>query len=948
MGSIVLPPRAPTHNRKHSFNLTNKGILSLSTKNTANVALPTGKREVPIPPPLPPRRNTVNKPPLKLHSVTLSGGMESRYNRPSSPRNRYVNPARSSTGTFGDPYHDSLYYGGRTNTSPRSSGDRFGSSYQPHATVYTPSSSSGSRTSALKYDSYSGRPRRNTLNDDERTGRPNLREILPLPPTSSIPIRSPAFQHNFHHNRPSSPLASSFDSRGDTYIHGPTRHEHKRIYSVDDNSHKARLVAEREVIEPRRQDSRSQRDYNVTSGGRSYHTSSSKSQPRPTDLNDDGYSYTDAAGMYRDTEPAWRRPRSGSVERGSRPSSLIVDNRAPRSSARELGPPPSMRGFDKINNGIPRRDHHARSSSIERSREVPKYDPYPEAAPSRSSSTRHHAPAIHQEPRDHRRDTTHDSYDRRDYDSENRRQPAPERFEDRDVAARGFGIAPGLVNTPAERQPIWSAHEQARPRADEYTTPYYPPERAVDPRASDSRVARDREAAPRYDERPQERRDTDDRNHHSSVAPIAAGAAVGAVATFGAAQALKSREADRERDSERDREYERERERRREMDERDRRDRGSEDRRDRASPDERKDDRVPLASAAYASTQDPDRKPPRDRRYDEEDRSRESREPRESRSRRHEDEGRERKSRRAASSDGSGDERARHYVDREGRDSDRRKDAAPEAALDPDEEYRRRIQQEMDRSGRSARDSDSDREKDRRRRKEARDRSRDASRGPSSGAQEPRSEGRSSNVLDTNITQEPDSIPSPSGEQSKSVQIVTPPKEAEPKPKGILRKPTEKFPEDPDPIREGVAPHKSQLKGKDIPVGARWTKIDRRLVNPEALLEAQERFEERMDCVIVLRVLTKEQIQKLADRTKEIREAREDEYERREGRERDYRDRDRERDRDYSRHRSHHDVEDRERGRARDYDDDDYDDVGRRDYERRRDRDQPRMIEASR
>jgi hypothetical protein len=63
-------------------------------------------------------------------------------------------------------------------------------------------------------------------------------------------------------------------------------------------------------------------------------------------------------------------------------------------------------------------------------------------------------------------------------------------------------------------------------------------------------------------------------------------------------------------------------------------------------------------------------------------------------------------------------------------------------------------------------------------------------------------------------------------------------------------------------------------KGKDIPPNARWTKIDRRLVNPQALEEAKERFEERLDCVIVLRVLTKLEIQKLADRTKEIRESR--------------------------------------------------------------------------
>jgi hypothetical protein len=47
-------------------------------------------------------------------------------------------------------------------------------------------------------------------------------------------------------------------------------------------------------------------------------------------------------------------------------------------------------------------------------------------------------------------------------------------------------------------------------------------------------------------------------------------------------------------------------------------------------------------------------------------------------------------------------------------------------------------------------------------------------------------------------------------------------------------------------------------------------------VNPEALEEAGERFEERLDCVIVLRPLSKEEIEKLADRTKEIREERED------------------------------------------------------------------------
>ncbi|KAF2674523.1 hypothetical protein BT63DRAFT_12568 [Microthyrium microscopicum] len=61
------------------------------------------------------------------------------------------------------------------------------------------------------------------------------------------------------------------------------------------------------------------------------------------------------------------------------------------------------------------------------------------------------------------------------------------------------------------------------------------------------------------------------------------------------------------------------------------------------------------------------------------------------------------------------------------------------------------------------------------------------------------------------------------------------------------------------------------LEKGNLPPDARWTKIDRTLVNPEALLEANERFEERLDCVIVLRVLTKQEIQDLADRTERIR-----------------------------------------------------------------------------
>ncbi|RDW72479.1 uncharacterized protein DSM5745_07651 [Aspergillus mulundensis] len=96
-------------------------------------------------------------------------------------------------------------------------------------------------------------------------------------------------------------------------------------------------------------------------------------------------------------------------------------------------------------------------------------------------------------------------------------------------------------------------------------------------------------------------------------------------------------------------------------------------------------------------------------------------------------------------------------------------------------------------------------------------------------------------------------------------------------PKGILKPPRDKFPEEPNPVREGVAPLKDAHK-KGIPPGARWTKIDRRLVNPAALEAGQERFEERPDHVIVLRVLTKEEIQTYAVKTQEIRDERYREY----------------------------------------------------------------------
>ncbi|KAK0616329.1 hypothetical protein B0T14DRAFT_567936 [Immersiella caudata] len=90
--------------------------------------------------------------------------------------------------------------------------------------------------------------------------------------------------------------------------------------------------------------------------------------------------------------------------------------------------------------------------------------------------------------------------------------------------------------------------------------------------------------------------------------------------------------------------------------------------------------------------------------------------------------------------------------------------------------------------------------------------------------------------------------------------------------KGILKKPTPNFPETAPDTRGGV--HKPDIGKTDVPAWARWTKISRKMVNPEALTIGKERFEIRDDFVVVLRVLTKEEIQAYADTTAKLRERR--------------------------------------------------------------------------
>lgn len=109
--------------------------------------------------------------------------------------------------------------------------------------------------------------------------------------------------------------------------------------------------------------------------------------------------------------------------------------------------------------------------------------------------------------------------------------------------------------------------------------------------------------------------------------------------------------------------------------------------------------------------------------------------------------------------------------------------------------------------------------------------------------------------------------------EEKMVRVVSPPREKkEDKPlRGILKNPRVRFPEEEAYVREGVAPHKEDKKAKEVPAGAKWTKIWRKVVNPEALTIGGERFEVRDDFVIVLRVLSREEIEAYAEATKVLR-----------------------------------------------------------------------------
>jgi zinc finger CCCH domain-containing protein 13 len=816
--------------------------------------------------------------------------------------------------------------------------------------------------------------------------------------------------------------------------------EHKKIYTVNTDGD-AKLVADIDAPvntterHHRRRESAERGGY-LNSGrerdrGRRDYYPSGRSRARDASIEDkDAYSYTDPAAMYATTEPRWRegvpRPRRGSMDRGSsrdRPASLLVEPSYgdPRSSTKELGPPPSMRGWESVNKIG--RSQTLRDSDRPRVAQSPIRGRFPDAGgygeqrdpyyvPPRASSKDGRSQAVH-----------HDRPVERGFDYDRERETRRERRNsvtrrgDGSVTRRGFGIRSdsqdrygrdgrGSDENIKERErqayrdsgyaephrrdtmPEIPYHEErrleqekkdrefARQQADTRERQYEREQRREEDRAHDHGFDRERKDRDReYDrveterererqrmmerepererdrERHHHRRDTDrDRDYRkengdgsttAGLSQAATGGLAGAAAAFGLNKMLnrdknddrkddRERDRDYKRDDKRDRDSDRERERERERE----KDRDSDRKRHEEPP--RRDDRERRHrdNASHSEDSAPFDRGHRDPGHKDADRGlgfafeRPQEPPRAS----------------APTSVPASDwqreperEQQRAFERVQERDFERDHDDGGSAdnskpAIDPEEDYRRRLEQVQRELGRAppadernSSDSDPDRER-RRREREQRQREKEERElhepkleagvgitGLSEQQQHPPPPLRKSfddTISESNassaqqgLRRKPSILNEPmqagdaqiidnsmSDKRENRVRIVDPPTEdEEKKPKGILKQPTQKFPEYPQEAREGALPitkdvscgdieatedHadvQSQATAKGIPPGARWTKIDRRLVNPEALEEAKERFEERLDCVIVLRVLTKEDIQKLADRTREIR-----------------------------------------------------------------------------
>ena len=785
--------------------------------------------------------------------------MDPRYARPSSPGGRRLAPpGRSSTGTLAyappyDPYYAPTRSSRDSFSGPRSSADRIA---PPRIVTRNPDDITASKRA---YDEY--RPRRSTLDRDAASPRRPLSAVGSDSSNRSRPVIMSAT------DKSSSPLKPRLRD-DDPYLMIPasSKRDHRRNYSLDtedmdrlttrDRSHRDRI------------DRGGYRSSGIGGGRNKYNLDQPLvRQPQGKDDRSYGYEYTDRREqMMRDTAPRPRARRESVTGARERPMSMtgMEDwaSRAPQ-PARDPGPPVSTRGFDKLGrSGSLRQEYNANDSG---SRD------YPLARPRENSDALRRKVArpvvdLHQESRDIAyRDRFDDDYESSHHGS--RKPDPPEKFNE----SRGYAVRPlpedSRARDPEERSK--RHHEKVPPLEDvRYRFPEERPRRhrEKEPAIEDLRNRDPEERPKKTHERepmiedlsgrhPEERHthhhDKGHRSHHDeseegirrsrddepskekhSNHHVAEGLGLGAAGIAAAGIAAHRHNADREVNgkdfvNERGQKY------------------AAQDRAPRDAPIEAPNDpKYEGRSERLAVYPDPSESTSRSGDASDDER-------RERRRRRRKDrEARETREAQEAETARTGYNPAMPIPNNVGTP----KETSFEPAIDPEEmeaEDRTRRSRHHDEplEHRSRHDSENEAEIPRSRRRHRKH----------------HSHTKNDDSYDDDSSDEP--YP-----ENKVVRVVTPPQEKESAPivKGILRPPREKFPEDPAPVREGVAPLKEAGK-KGVPPNARWTKIDRKLVNPEALEERQERFEERPDYVIVLRVLTREEIEGFAKLTQEIR-----------------------------------------------------------------------------
>lgn len=729
------------------------------------------------------------------------------YNRGTSPPTRRVDPrtADALADTYHSHRHNSsvLPYGSSARVIPLTT--------ETYVNSGPPSGSGASRSTASGYDSYvSSRSGRRSPVESPRTstsGSARTRANVVYGERTTSPVRD----DGKYYIRTIGSRATK-EGRGEQKVYvreggGVKLVSEEKVEILPDGSYKADNRSHKPYKHDRDTEERAPRE-----GSRSSYAASR----RASTIDDaDAFSYTDAASMYRDTEPSWRprdsRARRNSAERNDYESKTEygMDLAGGSRRSRDYGPPVSTRGWDKINDGVgrtksmregPRQVDHSPNRGRDGDRYRDPRDPY-YIAPRHESSERS------------KRNV--DAYDK--YDSDERREPQHRerrlsvgKPKDRSVSRRGFGIRSNSREAksvqrsdesldsyarddyPSSRRDYASDTEQTSKRRSKYSDNHGQRDRDYSPDEQDRERRRRRD-----DDRDRQRRDDSDSRGPSAVATAGGLAAAGAAAYGLSASRATGTNHDRSRNSDAPRpRYD------------ERTDRDVERRKDNKSSNAPypADDADGSHGLGFAF-ETPAGLPDRTRVGDKADTSRDvSQDNRKNLERTHEDVP-------PALSDN--------------------------APVDPDEEYRRRIQQARRELGLSAgQPSDDATREQRRKERESRlqqRREHGSIASASAGASPDRSPIRSSfdsgppstsgeapsarPDLQRRASIVDDAMPPPMGavilDNSQSdkretrVRIVDPPtEEEERKPKGILKRPTQKFPEDPNVVREGVAPLK--------------------------------------------------------------------------------------------------------------------------------------------